>query len=346
MTHQRATPEGEAVLRRIVAAHAGQRPPAPDLAPVLQRAFTRALRHASVPFEGLGLSPSSVTVTTSVPLDAALAALPAHGLVAVLEAEGGLRGMIALSHGAMDPLIEVQTTGRVEAADLPPRRVTAIDEALSRDFIDLTLAAFAREAAEGEGRDWPERMAYGSRVEARDRLTLLLPERAYHALTAEVALGETGARKGQIVLVLPRDAALADGKGGKLGTDAPKTPPGWEAGLRASLSEAPLLLDAVLMRLTLTLGEVEALSEGDILPFDRADLASVALETPDGTVVLSAALGQQGGRRALRVAAPDRPPSAPDKAALEGGDRPAADTPAPASASGGQPRAVAQVAKG
>ena len=132
------------VLRRKIAAHARAPVVAPDPGPMAARGLGRALRHAATPFEGLGLMPGEIGVETGRDLDAAVAALPDHGLVAALE-EGGHRGLLALGPGLVDALVEVQTTGRVEAAELPPRPVTRIDEALARDFIDLALAAFARE---------------------------------------------------------------------------------------------------------------------------------------------------------------------------------------------------------
>jgi flagellar motor switch protein FliM len=305
-------------LPRILAAHRAQRPPAPDHAPGLGRAWGRALRHAATPFDGLNLHPGAVTVRLEEALEGVLGALPDHGIVAVLEDDAGRRGLIGLSHGAMDALIEVQTTGHVEASQLPPRRVTRIDEALSRDFLDLALAAFMRESGAIEGRDWPERMAYGSRIEDRDRLTLLLPERDYHILSAEVALGPDGGRAGKVVLILPADPDIGRAAPGAGATGPAPLPPGWAEGLSAALADAPLPLEAVLMRLVRPLGEVEALRDGDVLQFDRADLSAVTLETPEGAVILRGALGQLGGRRALRVTeatsgaqAVARPPAPP-----------------------------------
>jgi flagellar motor switch protein FliM len=79
-----------------------------------------------------------VEVREHVDLSDARSDLPQDGLIAVLEDGGGARGLIALSHGTVDALVEVQTTGRVDPRNLPPRPVTRIDEALCRDFIDLS----------------------------------------------------------------------------------------------------------------------------------------------------------------------------------------------------------------
>jgi flagellar motor switch protein FliM len=67
-----------------------------------------------VPFKGLDLRRIEVEVREHVDLSDARGVLPQDGLIAVLEDGGGARGLIALSHGAVDALVEVQTTGRVD----------------------------------------------------------------------------------------------------------------------------------------------------------------------------------------------------------------------------------------
>lgn len=130
-------------LRCKIAAHARVPPTPPDPTPAAERGFGRALRRAGAAFEGLGLQLGPVTVATSCTLEVASAALPPEGLILALEDAGGRRGLIALSSGLVDALVEVQTTGRVEPAELPPRPVTRIDEALARDFVELALAALS-----------------------------------------------------------------------------------------------------------------------------------------------------------------------------------------------------------
>jgi flagellar motor switch protein FliM len=218
--------------------------------------------------------------------------LPDHGLIAVLEDRDGARGLIALSHGTIDALVEVQTTGRVDARELPPRPVTRIDEALCRDFIDLSLAAFSRETERVEDRDWPRRMGFGSRIADRRQLSLLLPDRLYHRMTAEFDLGEDGPRQGQAVLVLPRTQdpppRATSPTGGQV------TPEAWRAAMEAAMAGAELRLDAVLLRTTRSLREVEALAPGDLIAFDASDLARVGLETPGGRTILRGRLGSDG----------------------------------------------------
>jgi flagellar motor switch protein FliM len=282
---------------RIVAAHRRGVAEARDRTPELSRAFDRALRHAAVPFRGLGLRCGDIAVVQDAPLSRALEDLPRHGLVAVLEDREGQRGLIALSHTVVDALIEVQTTGRVEPQELAPRPVTRIDEALSRDFLDLALAAFARETEGLERRDWPDRMTYGSGIGDRAQLPLLLPERGFHLLSAEVQLGEGVGRRGQISLTLPAIPSEA------AATAAAVPPDTWRTDLAEALSSVDIPLEAVLCRILRPLHEVEALAPGDLLHFEADDLAAVSLEAAGGRRALAGRLGQAGGRRALKIAA-------------------------------------------
>jgi flagellar motor switch protein FliM len=286
------------VVARIIAAHGRQAAEARDRSGLLSAAWERALRHAAVPFKGLELSPDTTEVSEHSGRAPALGMLPETGLIAVLEDRDGARGLIALSHGALDALVEVQTTGRVDTRELPPRPVTRIDEALSRDFIDLSLAAFSRETETLEDRDWPLRMSFGSRIADRGQLTLLLPDRVYHVMSASVRLGEEGARNGTAVLVLPR---TREPRPRALLREGAAAPEAWRAALEAAMAEARLGLDAVLVRTTRSLQEVEAIAPGDLIGFDPSDLAAVRLETPEGRTVLRGRLGQIGGQRALRM---------------------------------------------
>jgi flagellar motor switch protein FliM len=300
------------VLARMVSAHKRKAEVSRDRTPALSRAWDRTLRRAGAAFKGLNVVPDEITVRERTSLADGLAALPETGLVAALEDRDGNRGLIGLSHGVVDALIEVQTTGKVEERGLPARPVTRIDEALSRDFLDLSLAAWTHETTDHEDRDWPERMSFGSAVPDRRQLPLLMPDQAYHLFSATVSLGEDVPRTGQAVLLLPctgpaRRPGAAQPSGTASGADkvqAPEQPAEWKLAMEASMQEAELTLDAVLLRTRRSLYEVERLQPGDLIHFGPSELASVRLETSAGRHVATGRLGQIGGMRALRLSAP------------------------------------------
>lgn len=304
-------PDTRPVIARIIAAHLGAGPGQAELVPRLQKGLTRAIRRAALPFALLAPEVAEVSVQGDVTLGDGVAALPEHGLLAAIEDDEGRRGLIALDHPLVDALIEVQATGRVEDTDLPPRKITRIDEALCRDFVDLMLGAFAQETAEQVGRDWPDRMSYGSKVAERGQLNLLLPDRGYRLLGVSVTLG--GRKTGDLVVLLPVDQAIVR----RRAQAAPQSaaPVDWSAQMLSVLGAAPMTLDAVLMRVTMPLGEVKTLKEGDLVPFDRSDLSAVTLENDSGHVFARGGLGQLSGRRAVRFggggAATKAPASSP-----------------------------------
>ncbi|GAB5445657.1 FliM/FliN family flagellar motor switch protein [Gymnodinialimonas sp.] len=300
-------PDTRPVLSRIIAAHLGVGAQAAALEPALQSGLTRAIRRAAMPFATLTPQVAEVSVMAEARLSDALAAMPDHGLIAAMEDKEGRRGLVVLEHPLVDALIEVQATGHVEETEQPPRKVTRIDEALCRDFIDLKLGAFALETAEQAGRDWPDRMHYGSNIADRAQLNLLMPDRGYRLLRTSVTLG--GRKTGTLVMLLPCDPAVARRRA--LVDPKAEAPVDWSAQMLACLGSAPMALDAVLMRVTLPLGEVEALEEGDLVPFDHSDLSAVTLEDETGHVFLRGALGQLSGKRAVRVAGPQKGAAAP-----------------------------------
>ena len=279
----------------------------------------RALRHAAAPFKGVSIEIRDTTFQAEIDLADAISALPEKGLVAALEDDGGRRGLFGACTTLIDALIEAQTTGRIDQTSLPPRPVTRIDEALCRDFFDLVLASLAKEGADVPGRDWPLRMRYGSRFSDRSQINLLLPEASYRQFSATVAFTGTE-REAQFVLTLPADPTLAQPDD----APSPKADAAWTEALTRLVGEAPLSLEAVLLRTTLTFGEVTKLGTGDVLPFDQIDLKSVHLEDGAGRPLISGRLGQLRGKRAVCVAgatagetlAPKLPdPAAPPMAA-------------------------------
>lgn len=303
------------VIACIIAAHLGAGPGQADVGPGLQNGLTRAIRRAALPFTLLAPEVAEVSVQGDVTLADGVAALPEHGLLAAIEDNEGRRGLIALDHPLVDALIEVQATGRVEDTDLPPRKITRIDEALCRDFADLMLGAFAHETAEQVGRDWPDRMSYGSKVAERAQLNLLLPDRGYRLLSVSVTMG--GRKTGDLVVLLPVDQAVARRRAQAVPQSAASVD--WSAQMLSVLGAVPMTLDAVLMRITMPLGEVKTLKEGDLLPFDRSDLSAVTLENDSGHVFARGGLGQLSGRRAVRFGGGGAATTAPAPAAMPTG---------------------------
>ena len=259
----------------------------------LSAALTRALRKAAAPYEGLMATPDPQEAQWDMTLAEARAALPEHRLLAVLEGGQGARALCILENGVVDALVEVQTTGRVDTAPAMLRATTQIDAALSRDFIGLFLGGFAAEMGGQAGVNWPLGLTYGACVTDDRQLDLLLPDRPYHLITVQLSLGD-GAKTGRIMLLVPVTGETAyqpeDGPGDGLA---------WARLWPAIASEAPVALEAVLLRQTMPLARLQGLDVGDVLEFDRADLAQMRVTDVKGKPVLRARLGAVAGKRAL-----------------------------------------------
>lgn len=272
----------------------------------VEPALSRALGKAGAPYEGLALAATPEAPHWDLPLADIISALPEGGLVSLLEAGQDRRAICVLDHGAVDALIEVQTTGRVDTGRGLTRAPTRIDAALTRDFIGLFLSAFAVELAGAAGVDWPLGLTYGTYLPDPRGLDLLLPDHPCHLFRATLDLG-AGVKTGSVLLAVPvtgADCPVPEGK-------APA--PGWGRPWQDIVLSAPATLEAVLLRQTLPLARVEALQVGDVLPFDRADLASVAICDVQGRRLFTARLGRAGMRRAVNLTAGSglRPAPAP-----------------------------------
>lgn len=307
-------------LRRKIRSPKGGDPGQPVRVDGVEQALTRALGKAGAPYEGLGLTAMPDQPQWDLPLGDVIAALPAGGLICLLEAGQDRRAICALDHGLVDALIEVQTTGRVDRGAGLARPPTRIDAALTRDFIGLFLSAFAVEMTGRAGVNWPLGLTYGTHLPDPRGLALLLPDHPCNLFSAALDLGE-GAKTGRLLLAVPvtgTDTIHPEDKTSK---------PGWGKPWEDIVLSAPTGLDAVLMRRTLPLNRVDALKVGDVLPFDRTELASVAVCDAKGRQVFTAKLGRAGPGRAISLALGNGPhvpsPSVPTQSANAAGHSPA-----------------------
>jgi flagellar motor switch protein FliM len=256
-------------------------------------ALLRALRQAGAPYDGLNAEVDPQDPHWDIDLADAKAALPDRRLMAVLEGPGDIRALCVLENGVVDALVEVQTTGKVDTSPALLRETTQIDAALTRDFIGLFLSGFAAEMTGQPGVNWPLGLTYGTCLTDERQLDLLFPDRPYHLIRASLTLGG-GAKTGQVMLCVPvtQDAVLQvdDGPGDRLA---------WARIWPAIAAEAPVVLEAVLLRQTMPLARLQALEVGDMLEFDHADLIDMRVSDVTGKPILRARLGCKSGKRAI-----------------------------------------------
>jgi flagellar motor switch protein FliM len=226
--------------------------------------------------------------------------LPDHAMLAVLEGPGEALGLLAMSPAILSGLIEVQTMGRVLAQAALPRKPTRTDAAMVAPVIERALGALDEALSDEADLVWAGGFRYASFLDDPRPLALLLEDRAYRVLTAQVSLSG-GAKSGEVILALPaegrgvrprRDTTLAD--------DAHAVQAFTHA-MNEVVLAVPCQLDAVLARVTLPLGAVMGLEPGAIVPLPKNALSEIRLEGLDGLPLAEARLGQNSGMRAVRL---------------------------------------------
>ena len=218
-----------------------------------------------------------------------------EGLILLLDGAGGARGALALDAQMMAALIEVQTTGKVRSGAAPARRATRTDAAMVAPLVDAVLDGVDSEMlAEVEGYV-PRGFRFGDRVEDRRALGLVLDAPDFDVFRVTADLGP-GVRTGRLDLLVPARRPLAAKTGTRTDANAPA---------RALMSDvalgAPVVLDAVMARITLPLREACALSRGQVLALTPESLGAIQVTGAGAHLVAEARLGQLNGWRALRL---------------------------------------------
>lgn len=224
--------------------------------------------------------------------------LPEPALICALdEGTGETTGVAVLDSGLMAAMVEALTTGTLSVSERPGvRRPTRTDAALLAPVLDHALAGFETAAAEADLPEWARGFRFAATVDGARGLGLLLEDTPYRLLIAEVELAG-GARSGRLLLGLP------DGRCAVQGLVKPLPDERFSQDLAAQVGGAEVRLEAVLLRLSLSLGTVMGLKIGQELPLPRAEIGRIGLEGLDGRKIAAGRLGRQGSLRAVRLAA-------------------------------------------
>lgn len=336
----------DTVLRRMAEAgrsHGGGARPTPA------RAFGLAAAKAALDLLGL---PVRVVAADEIRASVAelVERLPDRALLAVMAGPADGLGLVALSQEALAALIEVQTTGRVGAAGIVPRRPTRTDAAMSQRFIDRVQEEVEVLLATEPAIVWAGGFRYASFLDDPRPLGVLFEDVGYRLLRLTLAFGETGARAGTVLLAVPAEGRgpvppPAGGTGTTAGADAVagagSAGPDWGERMERAVLAAEVRLEAVLDRMSLPLAAVAALRPGALLPVAAGALSRIRIEGRGRRLVASGRLGQCQGHLAVRIAL--REPDG-DTAAGQGAlpaARGPADTAGPDTMSPGLPEAGA-----
>lgn len=257
------------------------------------KSVLQAAKRAALPYPALMLEPRDAKVVWGQSLAEVTEELPEGGVLVVLENKERQRGLIHLHQNLLDALIEVQTTGSVDTVTGPNRPATAIDGALSQEYINAFASSLCNELDKNCANNLVAELSFGTIVDDRKHLPLLVPERGFHLFTAAADLGETG-RVGTFLIALPNPAGVEE-------EDALPPDQDWTDAWHSTLGRAEVPFQAVLFRRRLELKKLLALKPGDVIPFEAEDLSNASLEDSINRCVMRGRLGQVGGKRAIRL---------------------------------------------
>lgn len=215
--------------------------------------------------------------------------------LALLEGPGDAMGMVWLCPVTLAALIEAQTTGQVlpsAPSAAPVRLPTRTDAALVAPMIDSFLHQMSQRCAELPEADSVSGYLYGSFLDDRRPIGVVLDDVEYEIFSLQVALAQ-GRVSGTWTLVVPRPAPAT-------AMDLPETAD-WENRLAHAVENSPVRLNAVLCHFKLTLNEALALTKGDVLRVPDSALETLGLAAKGGAQIASGRLGQARGFRAVRL---------------------------------------------
>lgn len=257
----------------------------------------------------------------SVALDGASLAelpelLPDGALLIVLQGAGEAMGVMALCRETVMALIEIQTLSRVTARPVPRRKLTRADALMCADFVNALMAELGRELNFLDGFAGIGGFRYATYLEEVRPLALILEDQPFRSLTFRISLGGEPGRKAEVFLALPK-LPVSEERPCPPGMADPSVPVERDMvpmetvsaasamtgskTLAPVMQEVPVDVVGVLCRRRITLRELRALKQGQVLSLPRVSLSDATLELAGGQVLARGKLGEAEGCHALRL---------------------------------------------
>jgi flagellar motor switch protein FliM len=292
MTGDQAPEMTDSAARQAMRRKAGSERPAPAQPRMtVGRAWKVAVPRAAD--TALGIRATAVAFEEQrLRRDEVATSIAPNALIALLEGPDGRFGIAVLDAGLLSAVLEASTTGRLTDRPVAERTPTRTDAMMAADLVDGLCEEF--EVALAEMEDPPSLAGYRYAAPLLDAATLamVLPETGYSVFRLGFDLGG-GVRRGGLIVALP-NAPAAAGRGEEVEA--------FRQRLSDTVMAAHADLDAVLWRLRMSLADVARLEPGAVLRVPLEALGSVEVATAGAAKLAVARLGQQGGRRAVRLA--------------------------------------------
>lgn len=220
--------------------------------------------------------------------------------LALLDGPEDRIGVLLACPSVLASIVEAQTTGRVDPAPAPQRKPTRTDAALLSPLVDAFLRRMEQRCADLPQAAQVAGFSYGSFLDNPRPLGVMLEESMFCIMQFQVALG-FGARTGRWAVILPVPAPRNTEN--SLTDDGSQNEDDWTARMQAAVAASPVVVDAVLCRMKITLTEALRLRPGDVLRVPETALESLSLEGIGPVPLGVGRLGQARGQRAARLTA-------------------------------------------
>lgn len=217
-------------------------------------------------------------------------------LLLLLDGVAGKVGGALLGSALVSALVQQQTTGRVAAAVVEDRRMTATDAALCAPLIDLLFKRAHGLVDNDADRVELPCLKFGARAENKRLFELALDEVEYTVLRLTVDIAG-GVAQSSLVLLLPPPAAMPDPVPASDGNETSQNP----KTLKPAIMDVPAELSAVLCRLRFPLAQISALEIGHLIDVPSESFDAVELLSINGRLISSGAMGHVDGNRALML---------------------------------------------
>jgi flagellar motor switch protein FliM len=266
-------------------------PEAPESAKSPTRQMRRALGRAAD--NAVGLSASVLGISEDVMDAESLIEKGPEGWVVLGLRSGDAAGfswLFLVDQPMRSALIEMQTMGSLLPLAQAQRPVTRTDAVMSVPFAANLLA----ELGEVDfGAPDVNLASYDiGPVENLRTAGLVMMQGSYRVWRVSVQLGGGEAQGEMLIALRPKEANVPKPV---VNTNT------WSKNLHNALGDAPADLDAVLSKMTLPIGMIEAFEVGQVLQLAGTTVGSVTLTGPGGEKVSTARLGQVAGKRAVRI---------------------------------------------
>jgi len=222
-------------------------------------------------------------------------------LLKLMNADGGVAGVLALDTSFVAAIVEVQTTGQVSDAVPAQRDVTLADLVLAQPFLDGLFAHLLETTPNTALDGWTADMRHADRFENVRAIGLALSHVNYRLMRLTLDLGGAD-RQGELFIALPA------GEVNVIPEDTGPKIVNWAHEMHETVLAAPAALSAILHRFDLPLHRANNLHVGQVLALPGCTVSSLELVGPDGVRVARAKLGQVAGHIAVRLEDPIAPP--------------------------------------